>query len=134
VSIGTSYQRLDYSPSGLQVLSRLTDRERDAIVAALDTGELVPIVDVQPLLGSAIIGALTPDHAEAFASAPDPIHLAGEITAELDQAERELDSLREIIRETLREREPIDYESRLMLAVDDVETAIENARDRAGEI
>jgi phosphate uptake regulator len=132
VSIGTSYQRPDYSPSGLQVLSRLTDRERDAIVAALDTGELVPIVDVQPREGSAIVGALTPDHAEAFANS-DP-DMAGEIMAELKEARRELDSLREIIRETLRERDPIDYESRLMLAVDDVETAIENARDRAEEI
>lgn len=119
-----------FAAGGLQVLPRPTDREIAQILAAVESGELVPVIDVQPLGGSPIVAVVTADYADRLIASEE----ADSLRDELRDAAAELSTLRTIIGEVMAEKEPADFAYRLEDAVDDVQAALDRAVDHAEDL
>jgi hypothetical protein len=114
--------------SGLHELPRMTERERDALVAAIDAGELVPVVDLQPQDGAAIVAVVAPEHVERFCAE------SGELVERLAELRDELDTLSQIVREVMAETRPGDFVSRIENCIDDAREILSHAENAAEEI
>jgi hypothetical protein len=98
--------------ANLIVMPRLTDREVDSILDAIDAGELLAIADPGKTPGSGTIVALADaDHAAKLTDRDDDT--IAELRRELEEASKELDSLRTIIGEVFAETEPRDHRWKL---------------------
>jgi hypothetical protein len=104
------------------VLPYLTDREVDGIVDAICDGRLVAVADT---VEKGITAVASPEVADLLVKHDDDA--AGELLEELREANRELDNLRQIMREVLAEKDPSDFEYRLDDAIDDVRKGIDGA-------
>jgi hypothetical protein len=118
---------------GLTQLPRLTERERDAVVAAVDCGELVAVVDVQPLGGSPIVAVVTPEHVERFCAESDEAART-RLYQRLRELSDELKTLTTIVGEVMAEREPRDFRHRILDCVADAETILDRAIDASEEL
>jgi hypothetical protein len=117
----------------LQELPHLTEREREAVVAAIDAGTLVPVVDIQPIDGSTIVAVVAPEHVERFCAERDEDAHA-RLANRLAELGDELDTLAEIVREVMAEKAPECF-GRIENCIDDaremlarVETLRRNSR------
>jgi hypothetical protein len=117
--------------SGLHELPRMTERERDALVAAIDAGELVPVVDLQPQDGAAIVAVIAPEYAERFCADPDDGAILANRLAELRD---ELSTLSQIVREVMAEKSPGDFRDRIENCIDDAREILSHAESAAEEL
>jgi hypothetical protein len=123
-TIGTSID------ANLTIMPRLTDRELDSILDAIDSGELLPIADTGPMPGAGTIVALADaDHAAKLTERDD--ETIAELRRDLEKASKELDSLRTIIGEVFAESEPRDWKWKLEEAEHDVRKQLDYARGSA---
>jgi hypothetical protein len=122
-----------YRSAGLQELPHLTEREREAVVAAIDAGTLVPVVDIQPIDGSTIVAVVAPEHVERFCAERDEdAHaLLSNRLAELGD---ELDNLLEIVREVMAEKRPSECIGRIEDCIDDARELLARVETAAEEI
>lgn len=123
----------NYCVGGLTQLPRLTERERDAVVAAVDCGELVAVVDVQPLGGSPIVAVVAPEHVDRLCAKSDEGAVAT-LRDRLRELSTELDTMCAIVGEVMAEREPRDFRHRILDCVADAETILDRAIDASEEL
>lgn len=109
--------------AGLETLSRLQDREITSIVEAVTDGRLVGIVDQK---AGEIVGALTPEYADQLCKSIDNDVLEG-LTKHLHDLERELSTLRQIVKEVMAEKEPGDFKYRIDDCIYDAEEILARA-------
>lgn len=110
-----------YRSSGLQELPRLTERERENVIAAMDAGELVAVAVV------------TPDHLERFCAEPDDGARAT-IDNRLGELADELDTLREIVRKVMAEKQPADFRYRILDSLNDAVDLLERAQNATEDL
>jgi hypothetical protein len=118
---------------GLFALERLTDRERERVVAAIDNGELVPIIDVQPQEHTSIVGVIAAEHVERFCAEPDDGARAT-MANRLAELRDELSTLSQIVREVMAEKSPGDFRDRIENCIDDARELLSRAENAAEEI
>lgn len=107
------------------ILPYLHPREIDNVLDAIDSGELRAVVDEQ----GAIIALAQSDVADTIAAQDGTDEVIQDVRHALDEATRELNSLREIVREVMVEKHPPDHDYRIENAADDVQSAIAQASD-----
>jgi hypothetical protein len=98
----------------------LHERELDNILNALADGRLVAIAQ-----DGEIIAAATPEVADELTKRDNEV--IDELLKRLGNADKELRSLRQIMREVLAESEPSDFSYRVDDAIDDVERELDRA-------
>jgi hypothetical protein len=131
VTIATTFQPpFSVRGGGLQTLPRLTERERASVVTAMDAGELVPVINSQPTSGAEIVAVVAPDHLERFCTEPDD-WTRTTIDNRLAELSNELDSLREIVREVMAEKQPADFRYRILDSLSDAVDLLKLAQDAA---
>jgi hypothetical protein len=119
--------------AGLVAMPRLTDRELDAILDAIDSGDLVAIADPGKTPGSGAIVALADaEHAAKLTDRDD--ETIADLQRALNNAKRELDSLKTIIGEVFAETEPADHRWKLEEAARDVRDELDYAITTAEEL
>jgi hypothetical protein len=119
--------------SGLHELPRMTERERGAVVAAIDAGELVPVVDLQPNVGSSIVAVMAPEHVDRFCAEPDDGARAT-MANRLAEMRDELSTLSQIVREVMAEKVPGDFRDRIENCIDDARELLSHAENAAEEL
>jgi hypothetical protein len=131
--IATSYFPSFSAGGGLQPLPRATEREREGIIAALDTGELVPVIDSQPLDGTSIVAAVAPEYVDRFCAESDD-GVRAELDNRLAELRDELDTLRVIIGEVMAEKKPGDFRYRLLDCLDDAVNLLTRAQSATEDL
>lgn len=129
--IATSF--LPRDKNGLRSLPRATARERESIIAALDTGELVPVIDSQPLDDTSIVAAIAPEYVERFCAEPDD-GVRAELDNRLAELGDELDTLRVIIGEVMAEKQPGDFRYRLLDCLNDAVKLLARAQSATEDL
>jgi hypothetical protein len=129
--IATSF--LPRDKSGLRTLPRATERERESIIAALDTGELVPVIDSQPLDGTSIVAAIAPEYVERFCAESDE-GVRADLNNRLAELRDELDTLRVIIGEVMAEKQPGDFRYRLLDCLDEAVNLLTRAQSATEDL
>jgi hypothetical protein len=116
--------------ANLIVMPRLTDREVDSILDAIDAGELLAIADPGKTPGAGTIVALADtEHAAKLTDRDDEVIEL--LRRELEETSKELDALRTIIGEVFAETEPRDHRWKLEEAEYDVRKQLDYARTSA---
>jgi hypothetical protein len=114
-------------------LPSLREREYDAICDALADGALVALASADE-----IVGALTPEHADAYLALaedkPARDRRAEKVAAELHSLSEELRTLRQIVREVMAEKRPQDFDHRIAACIDDAEGILKGATELAEEL
>lgn len=125
----------------LAVLPSLREREFDGVCDALADGQLVALVlsgSEHEVCFSEIVGALTPEYADALVSLteekPARDKRAEKLGTELQSLRAELTTLREIVREVMAEKCPQDFTHRIGGCVDDAEGILKDAIEMAEEL
>lgn len=124
----------DYNSGAHAIVPRLTERETDYVLDALDAGELLAIADTSGTPGAGTIVALADvDTADTIVKRLDR-ETVNELKRELDDARKELDSLRTIIGEVFAESDPADHKWKLEDAAADVAKSLGYAIDSSEEL
>jgi hypothetical protein len=127
-AVRTTYLPSSVRPDDVTILPYLTEHEMNGVLDALCDGRLVAVARDGEIVATAVL-----EQAERLCEYDDQ-DLGDYIIAELAEASRELESLREVVREVLAEGVPADFDYRIESAIDDVEKAILHATDHAEDL
>lgn len=112
-----------YSNTSLSTMAYLMRHERDALIRAIDSGELIPVADPKEGL---IIGLATSDHVDKLTD--DKSDQANDVLSELESLRQELDTLETIVKEVMSEKLPADFDYRIFDCIDDAVNILNRAQ------
>lgn len=119
------------------ILPYLHPRELEDATDALNDGRFVAVAvpaSVSPPTDGEIVALVSPEYAERFVAGIGGEDVVADLRDELRGANKELQTLREIVREAMAEKDPTSRAERIDAAIVDVVECVDRALDHTEDL